>query len=281
MSTSEYRAAALEAIRSLVGGVTHLRDNRFVGPVSGRLWGPLPALTLAALVVASTLLAIVLPPLTQLSGLIPPLMALQFLPDGVRDMFWSAPAGFGFVVAWRIRRLRGDGSQQWQVVTDTDRLRLFEAAALPVVAAAVVLSFAVDLAPRWIPTPAWVAIELPMSLGGHVLVLTRIFMVIALVASILSTHQRLSTAIGKLFAAAFFVFGMSMAIGYSAPFVGRWWQYLPIPYLQNLGSGGSPWLLQSLFHIGLAAAAWVVAREKARASFFFPPEPPPGADNNP
>jgi hypothetical protein len=281
MSTSEYRAAAVEALRSLVGGVVHLRDNRFVGTVNRHLWGPLPVCTLAALVVAGTALAIVLPPLTLLSGLIPPLMALQYLPDGVRDMFWSAPAGFGFVVAWRIRRLREDGSERWQAGNDTDRLRLFEAGALPVAAAAVVLSFAVDLVPRWIPSPDWTTAELSMSLGGHILALTRNFMVMALVASILSTHRRLATAIGKLFGAAFFVFAMSMAIGYSAPWVGRWWQYLPIPYVQNLGSAGSPWLLQSLFHFGLAAAAWITAREKARAAIFYPPEPPPAENGEP
>ena len=98
-------------------------------------------------------------------------------------------------------------------------------------------------------------------------------MVIILAASILPLHRSLGSAIGKLFGAAFFVFAMSMAISYATPWMGSWWRYLPIPFLQSTSTSSSPWLLQSCLHIGFTAAAWIATREKARTAILWPPEP--------
>jgi hypothetical protein len=212
-----------------------------------------------------------LPPTDRLAGLIPPLMALKFFPSDVAALFWSAPAFFAFVVAWRVRRLRRDQEGTWLLDADVHEpeLRLFEAGALPVAAAALVLAVTLPIV-----STLWVAVGTAdpaesAGLGSQLFAISRLLLIVSLTSGILSAHRELSKGIGQLLGAGFFVWGIHLGIAFSVPWMTNWWTYLPIPFLSRLGGEPSANLVHLLFNLAVVAGTWAALREKLRSKPFW------------
>jgi len=89
---------------------------------------------LALLVAAAVAADRALPPFSSLIGFAPPLTALAFIPDLVRDVVYSTPAFFAVVVVWRAHRLRASDPARWSERATIEDFggRFIDAAALPV-----------------------------------------------------------------------------------------------------------------------------------------------------
>jgi hypothetical protein len=227
-------------------------------------------------------------PFPTLVGLLPPLAFLAFVPGLVRDLLLSSPAIFAFVVVWRVRRLRDSDSESWPDRTSVDDFggRLFDAGALPVAVAAVVLAIgqqlvhaaiAVQVLPEGSP-PGLDAVA-GLAVEGGALGPARTILTVALVAGILSVHRTFGTGLGKLIGAGFFVWGMHLAIGFSVPWMTSWIAYLPV--IGQYAPQRSVGAVLLAFDVAVACAAWMAAREKCRTAPLWsdvradpPPSPP-------
>ncbi len=292
VKVAEYGAAAVEGFKSILLAVREWRDNPLRSQVNRRMWGRWwPATLLVAIVAALALEAV--RPLTVVIGLVPPLQYLMFIPAVVRDLLVSAPALFGFVVAWRVHRLRSTDRGAWTNRTGTPGFggSMFDAGAAPVAVSAVVLAIgwlavealrsaqrASEGAASLVPSTA----ELPAIDGfGWI---ARVVLTVALTAGILGIHRSVGTGLKKLIGAGFFVWGMRLAIGFTVPWMTLWWA--GVPFIGRFVAEGSTALVLALFDLVVACAAWTAARERFRAAPFWsdpppPPPPPPPTDDAP
>ncbi|MGD8439667.1 MAG: hypothetical protein PVG53_03980 [Holophagae bacterium] len=289
MNLAEYGQAVVSGVRSILDATTSWRDNPLTEPVNRRLWGRWWPATLAALVGATVAVDAVLPPIGRLAELAPPLQFAIFFPGLIRDLLYSAPALFGFVVVWRLRRLRASEPTDWpprSTVPDFG-LRFFQAAALPVAAAALaigfgvtVVSFVVAAAPPGTDAATPGIEELGhLSASGGAATLARSVLVIALITGLLVVHRRLGAGFGKLIGAGFFVWGIHIGIGFAVPWMTSWLAWLPV-IGQYAPQRSTTWA-HLLFDLAVACAAWTAAAEKVRPAPLWadaPPPPPPSTE---
>jgi hypothetical protein len=294
MNLREYGHAVVLGFRSILDAARHWPNNPLTTTVNSRLWGGRRAIALAVLVVLTLLAEAALSRLGRFPSLGGALDFLAFVPELVRELFLSPPAWFAFVVAWRVRRLRRSDPGGWpQRATMPDfGLRFFDAGALPVAAAAVVIGFGAALvttgssllgdhvspsANGVAATMDWDTVAIPSQIVRSVLV-------IALVAGILAVHRSVRSGLGKLVGAGFFVWGIHIGIAFAVPWMISWWAYLPA--LGHFASQRSVDWAHLLFDLSVASVAWTAARESCRETPLWleterpaasPPPPPPGS----
>jgi len=285
MNLKEYGRAVVLGIRALVDAAQSWRDNPLTGEVNRRLWGPSPWAALAVLTAAGIATAAVLPPSDNLIGLVPPLAALAFIPATVRDVLYSVPAFFGFVVAWRVRRLRKSGGQGWleSFGIDDAGARFFQAGALPVAVAAVVLVVGIEAVAFVMPEKAQaVTVELvelpeaePSRSGAvsHARGMAHNLVIVALAAGLLGVHREMGKGLGQLLSASFFVWSMHLVIGFTVPWLVSSWSYLP--FVGELAGRRSPSLAHLLFDLSVVMGTWAAAYERTRQSPVWVEEPSP------
>jgi hypothetical protein len=281
---AEVRAAIVMGLRTLGSAVAGWRSNPLRMPVNTRLWGRRPWLMLGALTAAAVVVSWLLAsPVIRLSLPINP--NAFFFPDTVLALVWSAPAFFAWLVAWRVRGLRNGSSDVWPERRTTPEfgIRFFEAAALPVVVAAVVLALGIEIAAIVdITVVSGTTSETePRTVAGIARALSRMLVVVALVAGIGSTQRVFTSAISKLLGAGFTVWAMHLGIGFAAPFMIGWISYLPV--IGQVVPERSVIWVHTLFDFGIALTAWTVVRERVGAVPLWqeetsvPPPPPPPA----
>jgi hypothetical protein len=233
----------------------------------------------------------VLPSIDRLAKLVPPLIFVAFIPGLIRDLLYSAPAFFAFVVVWRVRRLRASRSTDWPPRSSIPEfgLRFFQAAALPVAATALAIGIGVAAVSLLVaaspPTPdaASPGIEEleQWSATGDAATLARSLLIVALITGILVVHPRLRAGFGKLIGAGFFVWGIHIGIGFAVPWMTSWLAWVPV-IGQYAPQRSATWA-HLLFDLAVACAAWTAAAEKLRAAPLWldatppPPPPPPAA----
>ncbi len=287
MNLAEYGQAVVAGVRSMLDAISSWRSNPLTEPVNRRLWGRWWPAALIALVVAAVAIDAVLPSIDRLAELVPPLIFVAFIPGLIGDLLYSAPAFFAFVVVWRVRRLRAAGPTDWPPRSSIPEfgLRFFQAAALPVAAAALAIgigfaavAFVVAVGP---PTPdaASHGIEKleQWSATGNAATLARSLLIVALISGILVVHQRLRAGFGKLVGAGFMVWGVHIGIGFAVPWMTSWLAWVPV-IGQYTPQRSATWA-HLLFDLAVACAAWTAAAEKLRAAPLWadaaPPPPPP------
>ncbi len=94
---TESRLAFLIGPRSLGAAVMRFRANPFRAAAGRRLWGPAPAVALAAAVLAAMVATPWFPLVERF---------FPWSPADVRELVWSSPALLAMLVAWRARTLR-------------------------------------------------------------------------------------------------------------------------------------------------------------------------------
>jgi hypothetical protein len=295
MNLAESGQAVVAGVRSMLDAVSSWRDNPLTGPVNRRLWGRWWPVTLGALVAATVAVDVVLPPIGRLAELVPPLMFAAFIPGLIRDLIYSAPAFFAFVVVWRVRRLRASEPADWpprSSVSDFG-LRFFQAAALPVAVAAVAVglgaaavAFVVAAAPP-APDAGSAGVEALGRWGasGGAATLARSVLIVALVTALLVVHRRLGAGFGKLMGAGFFVWGIHIGIGFAVPWMTSWLAWVPV-IGQYAPQRSASWA-HLLFDLAVVCVAWTAAAEKLRPAPLWadaaappPPPPPPPTDES-
>ena len=102
----DYTHAMVLGFKSFVQAARDWRKNPCTGVVGKRLWGPRPWFSLVVLTLAGLGISPFFPSVERVAGFLPPAAVLGWVPGSIRDLFWSVPALFGFVVAWRVRRYR-------------------------------------------------------------------------------------------------------------------------------------------------------------------------------
>jgi hypothetical protein len=289
VNLSEYGTAVIAGTRSMISAARGWRSNTLTARVNRQLWGPGWVAVLAGLVVAFIAVDVVLPPFSLLIGLAPPLTGFAFFPGLIRDLFYSAPAFFAFVVAWRVRSLRASDSSDWSDRAAIEGFggRFFDAGALPIAVAAISLGIGIELVSSVGLSHPFVHTGTgdlePWTVGGASLRLARTLVIIALASGILTVHRTIRAGVGKLFGAGFFVWGVHLGIGFAVPWMTSWLAYLPIigPHVPDSSAGWAHFL----FDVAVASAAWTAAREKCRATPLWadaapppPPPPPPPSD---
>jgi hypothetical protein len=276
MQPKEYIAAAFEGARSFGRAVLEWRRNPFVRDVARRLWGPAAPAGLALLVVVCVGASPFFPGPGTAAALLPPLAFLLWVPGEILEMLWSVPAVFGYLIAWRIRALRGDDSQRWTGAHGTEESNrwIFEAAAVPVAAAGLALAVGLEAIGPAIRIVEGTLEEWP-SPGPVLLSISRSLVVMAIVGGVLSVHRSLSKGIGQVLGAAFVIFGLRMAIGFAVPWMTSWWTYLPIPFIEWVSGDRSPGPVLFVFNTAVVAVAWVMTMSRAEDSLFWTPDAEP------
>ena len=296
MDLSAYGQDVVAGSKSILSAARGWRTNPLTSRVNRRLWSPLWPAVLLLLVAAAIAVDQLLPPFSRLIGLVPPLTVLTFLPNIVRDLVYSAPALFAFVIVWRIHRLRSSKPVDW---SDRAAIRdfggqFFDAAALPVAVATLALGIGIQLTTVVLGSlPAdpetgvagATAIEVWTVAGGSSR-LARTIVIVALVTGVLGVHRRIGTGLGKLFGAGFVVWSIHLGIGFAVPWMTSWWTYLPV--IGKFAPDRSANWAHLLFDLAVACAAWIAAREKWREAPLWsdapprpspsPPPPPPPTD---
>jgi hypothetical protein len=265
----EYARAAAVGIKSFLIAILGWRENPYTIAVGRRLWGRFPLVTLAGLTLIGIAAAPFFPSLERMAGFIPPLSFLMWLPGDVSAMLWSVPALLGIIIAWRVRSLRRDEEQLWFGLTDVAEpgRHIFEAAAIPIAAAASFLAIGAEIAG---PVLSWAqgsAFELGGT-GATLLSISHSLVITIVVAGVLSINQCFSKAFGQLFGAAFTLFGIRLGLSYAIPWMTSWWSYLPIPFVDRIGQR-SPIYGLILVNLAILAIAWVALREKAEEQPFW------------
>lgn len=290
MNLAEFGQGVVAGMRSMLDAISSWRDNPLTEPANRRLWGRWWPATLAALVGATVAVDAVLPPIGRLSEIVPPLQFAAFIPVLIRDLFYSAPAFFAFVVVWRLRCLRESEPTDWPPRSSVPDfgLRLFQAAALPVVAAALaiglgvtVVSFVFAAAPpaAGAATPGIEELGHPSASSGTA-TFARSVLVVALISGLLVVHRRLGAGFGKLIGAGFFIWGVHIGISFAVPWMTSWLAYLPV--IGQYAPQRSVTWAHLLFDVAVACGAWTAAAEKFRVAPLWvdassPPPPPPPA----
>jgi len=266
MDLKAYGQAVLEGGRSILAAALGWRSNPLATQVNRRLWGPAWPATLLLLTAGTIAAGLLLPPFSRLIQFVPPLVGFAFFPEIVLDLFYSAAAFFAFVIAWRFHRLRLTTSSDWPERTAISDFggRFFDAAALPVVVATLVLGLGLQLAPVFLAIPA-VDVDAGAALAevftaGSLSRFARTLVVVALVVGVLSVHRRLGTGFGKLLGAGFVVWGVHIGIAFAVPWMTSWSSHLPWvgQFVPERSAAGA----HSLFDLAVACAAWIAAREK-------------------
>jgi hypothetical protein len=235
-----------------------------------------------------------LPPMSRLIGLAPPLISLAFIPDVVRELLYSAPAFFGFVVVWRAHRLRSSAPETWpdRAAIDDFGGRIFDAAALPIAAASLLIGVGIQMSALSLGllaadpqiTGAGVETIEGWAFSSGSSRFARTIVIIALVTGILGVHRRIGAGFGKLLSAGFMVWGVHIGISFAVPFMTGWVTYLPV--IGRFAPERSAAWAHALFDLAVACAAWIAAREKWREAPLWsdaePQEPqPPSAPTIP
>jgi hypothetical protein len=280
MRIGEYTAAVFDGARSFGRAALHWRQNPFTARVMRRLWGPLPWIGLGGLAVFGIVVSPIFPSPGRIAGFFPPVAVLLWIPEDVIEMLWSVPACFGYLVAWRVSSFRRDDPSRWLGSADVNapELRLFEAAAVPVAAAGLALAIGIEVAApvqRLLEgaPPGW------PSAGSAMLAVSRSLVVVAVVSGVMSVHRSVSKGLGQVLGAAFMLFGLRLAIGYTVPWMTAWWTYLPIPFIDRVGGDRSPVFALFLFNLAVAAIAWVMTMGTAEDSPFWTAKSEDGAPN--
>ncbi len=287
MDLSAYAQAVVAGGRSMLSAALGWRTNPLTSRVNRRLWSPLWPAVLLLLVAVAIAVDQLLPPFSRLIGLAPPLVALAFIPNIVRDLVYSAPALFAFVIVWRVHRLRSSKPADW---SDRASVRefggsFFDAAALPVIVATLALGIgaqltAVVLSSLSVDPETGVAGATALetwTVVGSSRWLARTIVIVALVTGILCVHRRIGTGLGKLLGAGFAVWAIHLGIAFAVPWMTSWWAYIPV--IGKFAPDRSADWAHLLFDLAVACAAWMAAREKWREaplwSDALPPTPPP------
>lgn len=263
------------------------RDNPLTSRVNRCLWGAAWPAVLALLVAATVAADRELPPFSSLIGFAPPLTALAFIPDLVRELVYSSPAFFAFVVVWRVHRLRSSNPARWSDRTSVEDFggRFFDAAALPVAVAALALAAGIQVAAVALGSgPADVAVDVSAwSIAEGSSRFARALVIVALVTGILGVYRRVSAGFGKLLGAGFVVWGGHLGIAFTVPFMTSWLSYLPV--IGRYAPERSATWAHLLFDLAVVCSAWIAAREKWLSAPLWtdapapsePPPPPPPA----
>jgi len=290
VNVKEYGRAVVLGGRSLLDAAASWRENPLTDEVNRRLWGPLPLAALAVLTAAGIAAAAVLPPSGSLIGLVPPLAALAYIPSSVRDVLYSAPAFFAFVVAWRVRRLRKTSGHAWLASFGADEpgARFFQAGALPAAVASVVLVVGIEVVAIVVPEEAAVEVvelvevpEAEPSRSGavsHARDMAHNLVIVALAAALLGVHREVGKGLGQLLGAAFSVWCTHLVIGFTVPWLVGSWSYLPV--VGELASRRSPHLVHLLFDLSVVMGAWAAAYERTRRSPLWEDVQPPPEDED-
>ena len=281
MNISKYREAVVLGLKSIVGAAVKWRVNPLTNEVNRCMWGPWPWATLGVLTAAALGLHVVMPPFSTLIGFVPPLMALAFIPENVRELIWSAPAFFAFVVAWRVHRLRITDSESWpdrRCRADFGQ-RFFEAGALPVAVASLLLVAGLELVGGLNIADAMseetkivgeASAMWAMSFSANRLASNLV--IVALVAGIMGVYRKAGAGLAKLLGAGFFVWGIHLGIAFSVPWMVSWWAYLPV--VGQYAGRRSPDAVHIFFDVAVALSAWTAAREKCRGAPLWEDEAP-------
>ena len=99
--------------------------------------------------------------------------------------------------------------------------RIFEAAAIPIGVAAVVMATGVELGPAVLKAILGELAEWS-SIGRHLLAISESFLAAVVVAGVVSVNRCASKAIGQLFGAGFLLFGLRMGLGFAVPWMTSW-----------------------------------------------------------
>lgn len=258
----EYARAAALGIKSFVQSVLNWRENPYITIVGERLWGSWRLLPLVCLTVAAVAVSPFFPSFERIAGFIPPAVFLTWIPSSIRDLLWSVPAFFGFVVAWRVRRFRQNDKNLFPDLVDAGESNnlIFEAGATPIAVAAFVLAAGLELVQP--------LMRLAQGLDGgwygltsHLESATWSLVVVAISAGVMSVNSAVGKGVRQVFGAGVTLFGIRLGIGFAAPWIMGWWTYLPIPYINQLGESSST-LVFILFNLCVASAAWIMLRER-------------------
>jgi hypothetical protein len=281
MRFSDYGAAAIAGARSILEAVATWRDNPLRTQVNRALWGRWWAAVLVLLTAAAIAYEVV-QPIPYLTGLVPPLVFLGFVPNLIRGLLLSGPALFAFVVVWRVRRLRESGEDTWPNRFEVQDFgaTLFDAGAVPVAVATLALGAGSLLADIAAPRPGAPPTEVPGldTIGGLAIAesagtFAQTVLTVALVAGILGLHRTISKGLGKLISAGFMVWGMHIGLAFSVPWMVSWWAYLP--FIGQYAPRRSVDFALLAFDLAVACAVWIGVREKCSQLPFWEVEPPP------
>lgn len=288
MNIAQYGAAAVAGLKSIVDAARQWRDNPLTSQVNRVLWGRWWVAVLSAFVMIALAAEVLLPSFSIVVGQIPILVGLAIIPRVVRNLFFSVPALFAFIVVWRVHRLRSSRREAWP-----DRASMsdfggsfFDAGALPVAIATLVIAVCGSFWDGVIASQRGLLLTGTglEAAGGFEVVeamgrLANSVLTVALVAGILSVHRSLGKGIAQLIGAGFFVWGAHIAIGFTLPWMVSWTSFVPV--IGRFAATRSPELALALFDLAVGCAAWIAAREKCRAAPFWvaalPPPPPPPA----
>ncbi len=288
MNIAQYGAAAVAGLKSIVDAASQFRDNSLTSQVNRVLWGRWWAAVLTALVMIALAAEILLPSFSIVVSQVPMLAGLAIVPRVVRNLFFSVPALFAFVVVWRVHRLRSSGREAWPDWASMSDFggSFFDAGALPVAIATVVLAVCGYVGETVVAATG--LLQEPgggFDLSGGWLVaggagrLAETILTVALVAGILGVHSSIGKGLGQLVGAGFFVWGAHIAIGFTVPWMVSWTSFVPV--IGRFAATRSPELALTLFDLAVGCAAWLAARDKCRSAPFWvdaspsPPPPPP------
>lgn len=265
----DYTHAAVLGFKSFVQSIRDWRKNPCTAVVGRRLWGPWPLLSLVVLTLAALAISPFFPSFERVAGFVPPAAVLTLIPGSIRDLFWSVPALFGFVVAWRVRRYRQNDEEHLAGLLEAGQPKtlLFDAGATPIAIAAFVLAAGLELVEPVVRIvqgldAGWYGV------GSHLQSATASVVVVAISAGVLSVNRAVGKGMGQMMGAGFMLFGIRLGIGFSVPWMVSWWAYLPIPHISQLADR-SPTLVYTLFNLAVAAAAWVKLREHTEDRRFW------------
>jgi len=254
--------------------------NPLAARVNRILWGPAWMAVLALLVVAAIAVERVLPSFSSVIRLAPWLTPLAFVPDVVCELVYSAPAFFAFVVVWRFHRLRSSDPSGWSDRTSIEDFggRFFDAAALPVAVATLAIASGIQAT-----AVIFGSLSADATTGAQIWSITdgssrlaRALVIVALITGVLSVHRRVTSGLGKLLGAGFFVWGGHLGIAFTVPFMTSWLAYIPLigPYIPDRSVSWA----HLLFDLAVVCSAWIAAREKWSTAPLWadlPPPPPP------
>jgi hypothetical protein len=253
MATGAYLRASIDGFASMARALAGWSTNPLRTTVMRRLWGPVPWVALLALAAVSAIFEDRIPDPRALAGLFPPLMLLVFLPDTVLRFVVSGPAVLGFVGAWRVRTIRHrpyDIDGPWSGDAPPGALA-FDAAVLPLGAAA--LLAAVTLLVVDIARP-----ESDMTVVVAAFRLTESLVIAAVVGGVFVSRRRLGTAFGQLLAAGFSIWVMHLVVGFVAPWITVWWQWIPF-----LGDPNRPVVTaHAALNAAIVSVAWTTVRHR-------------------
>ena len=251
---NESRLGFLIGPRSLGNAMMRFRANPFRAAAGRRLWGPAPAVALAAAVLAAVVAA---PWFPLVERFFP-----WFLVD-VGELVWSIPALFAVLVAWRARTLRDSlPDLEEPTLPFAERAtHYFEAAAVPVAVATLMMAIGIELSVAASPLltggeAVWPSID--FALHG----ISRSLVIVAVTAGVWSTQRKPGNGFRKLMVAGLALFGTRLAIGLTVPWMSFGWTWIP-GFGHHLGPARTVIGANLLFNLGVVATAWAMLHAAA------------------